>query len=436
MFAYYLRLALRSFGRNRILTGLMVLAVALGIGASMTMLTVLHTLSGDPLPGRSATLFHPQLDPRPRNLPSADPEPPDELTWQDATALYRAQAAPAQTMTSANWLPVRQTVPNSPLRMLTTRAATADLFGMFGMRFLYGSGWSHRDDTQRAPVVVLSRKLNDALFGGADSVGKTLTIATRPFRVIGVIDAWDAQPRFYDLNSGTYTPPEALYMPFETWLDLPQDYGYGPMQCWGKDGEAGLHDPKAAQCTWVQYWARLDTPEQARRYRAALDAYSAQQRQLGRFERAPNTRLRSLVDWLDYKRVVPATVRMQTWIAFGVLLVCLLNAVGLLVAKFMRKAGEIGVRRALGASRRAVFAQCLAESALIGCLGGLLGIPLTWIGLWLVRQQPVAYAQQAHADPAILGIALAVATLSALAAGLWPAWRASRIAPALQVKSL
>jgi len=436
MFGYYLHLALRSFGRNKILTTLMVLAVALGIGASMTMLTVLHTLSGDPLPGRSATLFHPQLDPRPRDLPGADQEPPDELTWQDANALYRLRAAPAQTMTSANWLPVRQTLPNSPLRMLTTRAATADLFAMFGMRFLYGSGWSRGDDAQRAQVVVLTRTLNDTLFGGADSVGKTLTIATRPFRVIGVIDTWDAQPRFYDLNSGAYKAPEALYVPFETWLDLPQDYGYGPMQCWGRDQEAGLHNPKSAQCTWVQYWVQLRTPAQVQRYRTALDDYSAQQRQLGRFERAPNTRLRDLLDWLDYKRVVPATVRMQSWIGFGVLLVCLLNAVGLLVAKFMRKAAEIGVRRALGASRRAVFLQCLAESGLIGCLGGLLGIPLTWIGLWLVRQQPVAYAQQAHADPSLLALALAVAVLSALAAGVWPAWRASRIAPALQVKSL
>ncbi|CTP84483.1 ABC transporter permease [Xanthomonas translucens pv. phlei] len=104
-------------------------------------------------------------------------------------------------MTSANWLPVRQTVPDSHLRMLTTRAASADLFAMFGMRFLYGSGWRRGDDAQRAQVVVLTRTLNDTLFGGADSVGKTLTIATRPFRVIGVIDNWDAQPRFYDLNS-------------------------------------------------------------------------------------------------------------------------------------------------------------------------------------------------------------------------------------------
>src|SRR5574337_1725496 len=64
MFAYYLDLALRSLKRNKVLTALMVLAIAVGIGASMTTLTVLHVLSGDPLPGKSGELYYPQLDPQ------------------------------------------------------------------------------------------------------------------------------------------------------------------------------------------------------------------------------------------------------------------------------------------------------------------------------------------------------------------------------------
>jgi putative ABC transport system permease protein len=64
MFGYYFDLALRSLKRNKALTALMVLAISLGIGTSMTTLTVLHVLSGDPLPGRSSTLYAPQLDPR------------------------------------------------------------------------------------------------------------------------------------------------------------------------------------------------------------------------------------------------------------------------------------------------------------------------------------------------------------------------------------
>ncbi|TBV76903.1 ABC transporter permease [Pseudoxanthomonas winnipegensis] len=435
MFAYYFNLALRSFRRNKVLTALMVLAIALGIGASMTMLTVLHNLSGDPLPSRSGVLYHPQVDPRPARLPGADPEPPDDLAWQDAVNLYALPGASRRVLTSANWLPTRLDAAGSPLTMRDTRAATADLFAMFDIPFVYGAGWSQADDDKRAQVVVITRSLNDALFGGADSVGRTLVIATRNFRVVGVIEDWNPQPRFYDLNSSAFGKAAQLYLPFFTWLDLPQDYGYGPMACWGQ-GSNGLHDPKASNCTWAQFWVQLDDATQTAAYRRALENYSAQQRQLGRFERAPNVRLRGLVDWLDYKRVVPPTVRMQTWIAFGVLLVCLVNAIGLLVSKFMRKAGEVGVRRALGASRGAVFAQCMTESALIGVIGGAVGLPLAWFGLWLVRQQPMSYAASVHLDPQMLALALLVAVIAAVLAGVWPAWRASRIAPALQVKSL
>jgi putative ABC transport system permease protein len=436
MFGYYLELALRSLKRHKVLAALMMLAIALGIGASVTMLAVLHNLSGNPLPGRSDVLFHPQVDPRPADLPGAKDEPPDDLTYVDAVNLYQLGIAPRRAMMSSNWLPVRRDAMDSPLAMYTDRATTADFFAMFGVPFVYGSAWSAQDDADHAQVVVLSRAMNQKLFGGVDSVGKTLVIATKTFRVAGVVDDWNPQPRFYDVNSGAFGKAEQMYLPFFTWLDLPQDYGYGPMDCWGNDPNAGTHDPKAAQCTWAQFWVQLDTTAQTADYRAALVQYSAQQHQLGRFQRSPNVRLLGLLDWLDYKHVIPVTVRMQTWIAFGVLLICLVNTVGLMVAKFLHKSGEIGVRRALGASRRAVFAQCLVEAGVVGVAGGLLGLPLAWLGLWMVRQQPVSFAASARFDPSMLGVALALAVLSALAAGIWPALRASRVAPALQVKSL
>ena len=436
MFGYYLDLAFRSLKGNKVLSALMMLAIGLGIGASITMLTVLHNLSSNPLPQRSSVLFHPQVDPRPASLPGADAEPPDDLTYLDAVNLYHLGGAPRRVVTSANWLPMRRDTADSALAMVTTRATTADFFAMFGVPFLHGSAWSAQDDANHAQEVVLSRELNDKLFAGANSVGKTLVIATKTFRVVGVVGDWNPQPRFYDINDGAFKDGEQMYLPFFTWLDLPQDYGYGPRRCWGNDPNASGHDPKTKQCTWAQFWVQLDTSTQVASYRSALKLYSEQQHQVGRFQRASNVRLRGLLDWLDYKHVIPVTVRMQTWIAFGVLLICMINTVGLMVARFLRKAGEIGARRALGASSRAVFLQCLVEAGVVGVAGGLLGLPLAWLGLWMVRQQPVSFAASAHLDLSMLGAAMLLALLATLVAGLWPAWRASRVAPALQVKSL
>jgi len=91
MFAYYLDLAVRSLKRNKALTALMVLAIALGIGASMTTLTVLHVLSGDPLPGRSAHLYYPQIDPRDMNGYQPGGEPAGQVSWRTAPTCCAAR---------------------------------------------------------------------------------------------------------------------------------------------------------------------------------------------------------------------------------------------------------------------------------------------------------------------------------------------------------
>ena len=98
MFRYYCDLALRSFRRNKVLTALMVIAIALGIGASMTTLTVFHVLSGDPLPGKSHTLFYPQLDPQSMDGYIAGEEPETQMTRYDAETLLRDKRGDRQAI--------------------------------------------------------------------------------------------------------------------------------------------------------------------------------------------------------------------------------------------------------------------------------------------------------------------------------------------------
>src|SRR6185312_513615 len=96
MFAYYLDLALHSLKRNKVLTALMIIAIAVGIGASMTTLTVMHLLSGDPLPGKSAHIFYPQVDGNP--TPGDFKQPLDVMDYQSAVDLWGAHRADAQTL--------------------------------------------------------------------------------------------------------------------------------------------------------------------------------------------------------------------------------------------------------------------------------------------------------------------------------------------------
>ena len=432
MFGYYLNLAVRSFKRNKALTALMVLAIALGIGASMTTLTVFHVLSGDPIPAKSDRLFYVQLDPESMRGFRPGEEPARQMTRFDSETLLKQKRGLRQTLMSGGNVVLSSDKPGSSPQLVDARYAASDFFPMFDVPLRYGRGWTAGEDEAKARVAVISRELNDKQFGGADSTGKTLRIDGNDFRVVGVLDAWRLVPRFYDLYSDNYGETEGVFLPFSTSRELKMGTR-GSTDCW--DDTGGDSRALNAPCTWVQYWVELESAGKAGDYRNYLVNYSNQQRAAGRFERPANVRLRNVVELLEFNKIVPGDVRLQLWLALGFLLVCLVNTVGLLLAKFLRRSGEIGVRRALGASRTEIFKQCLVEAGTVGLAGGLLGLLLALLGLWAVRQQPASYASLAHLDGPMLLLTFTLAVLASLLAGILPAWRAMQITPAVQLKS-
>ena len=439
MFAYYLDLAFRSLKRNRLLTVLMVLAIAIGIGASMTTLTVMHLLSGDPLPGKSAHIFYPQVDASPKGYTKSGPL--DMLDYRSAVDLWSAHRADRQALIANSSVKVRAPGTNLPPLMLDMLATTSDFFPMFNVPFEYGGAWTPSDDADHARVAVISSDLNDKLFGGKDSVGKALRLKDSDVRIVGVLRPWRPSPVFYDVRGGRfangdtasfYGKPEDVFTPFTSGLEINAG-NFWQFTCWHMPDSPGHLEN--APCVWVALWVELDNAVKAADYRTFVASYAEQQKVLGRFTQT-DTRMLDLLQWLDFNHVLPRDVKLQTWLAFAFLAICLFNTVGLLLAKFLRRAGEIGVRRALGASRRAVFAQCLTEAGLVGFIGGVGGWLLTLVGLWLVRRQQPPYSDLVHMDVSMFFVTFLLAIAVSLLAGALPAMRASRIAPALQLKTL
>jgi putative ABC transport system permease protein len=161
------------------------------------------------------------------------------------------------------------------------------------------------------------------------------------------------------------------------------------------------------------------------------------QKELGRFPKPLNNRLTSVMEWMRVRDVVPQEINGLIAIGMLFLVVCCLNLLGLLLAKFLARAGVLGVHRALGASRGAVFLQRLTECALIGVIGGVVGAGLAALSLRLIN---AAIPSRSVADGALvvdgyaLTVALVLAVLAGVAAGFYPTWRACRIPPAMQLK--
>jgi putative ABC transport system permease protein len=440
MFGYYFGLALRSLRRNVVLTALMILAIGVGIGASMTTLTIFRTMSGDPIPDRSAQLFAAQIDNYgPVNFGSVkafltSDQLPTNLTYMDAVALMRAHGAPHQAAMFGTAVAVTPPDPAKLPFQVPARATYADFFAMFEAPFEYGAPWSAADDEARLPVVVITRKLNQQLFDGANSVGRTLRIGTDEYRVAGVIDDWEPAPRFFDLGGAAagFAGAEQVYLPFT--LAVARRLPSNNMTCLkppGSGKDALLH----SECVWIEFWAWLPTPAAAHAYRAFLTGYAASQRDHGRFNWPPRVALRNVRQWLSYNRVVSGDVSMLVLVSFAFLAVCLLNAVGLMLAKFMARAAQVSVRRALGADARAIFAQCLVEAGTIGLAGGVVGLALTVLGLGVAAGLfGDGAAVLTHLSGADVVIAIVLSVSTALAAGFYPTWRAARIQPAWQLK--
>lgn len=435
MFSYYLKLAYLSCKRTWGMTLLMVCAIGLGIGASMTTITVNYLMSANPIPQKSEQLFFVQMDSwEPNNPYNDDGDAPEQLTYRDATYLWQAQKAKRQSI-QAGMAAVIEPADKEVLPfMVQGRANSADFFPMFDVPFLYGSGWDHQADLKKERVIVINAELNERLFGGKDSTGQTVRMAGEDYKITGVMGRWNPKPRFYDTSTGSFNDVEEVFVPFS--LITEQKFSRsGNTNCW-KPTDSGFQAFLDSECIWVQLWVELPTAQDKEAYFSFMNAYAKEQHQYGRFARTENNKLRDVMQWLEYAEVVSDDASMMMAMSLMFLLVCLLNTVGLLLAKFLGKASEIGVRQALGASRNDLFIQHLIESGCIGLAGGLLGLILALLGLEAIKVMYGDWIRDlAQLDFTLVAMAIGLAVLSALLAGLYPTWRACQVQPSVQLKS-
>jgi putative ABC transport system permease protein len=443
MYAYDLRLAWHSIRRNPGLAALMVLAMALGIAVVTVTFTVYHAMATNPIEHKNDRLNAVTMDTWDPQEPYDDdkPEhPPTLMTYKDAMHLYGAQAAPRALVMYKSGvlvLPERQGV---KAFNAITRVTSHEFFSMFDVPFQYGSGWDAPADRGPEPVVVLSDETNQKVFGGENSVGRTLRLNKNDYRVVGVLAPYAPSPKFFDLNNGSFEDPEDLYLPFGwgTALELPV---YGNTNCWKSETIDSYQDFLNSDCVWLQVWADLPAPADRERFQSYLDNYARAQKAAGRLPRPLNNRIYDVDAWLDRNEVVQKDNRVLIGIGVLFLGVCVVNVVGLLLAKFLNAAPLTGLRRALGASRKDIVRQHMTEVLVLGLAGGVLGLLLAVGGLAGIRSfytsdwNRAAAERLTEIDPTVVLVTLLLSVVAGAVAGLYPSWRIGRTAPAVYLKT-
>ncbi len=430
MFDFYLRGAIRSLRRTPVLSTVMVVDLALGLAIWVLAFAAVDSHRRDPITANKG-LFHVDWGSAPEaEIATADNfrrllahAPHMLLSYGDAERLSRhpAVARRAKTFTSRIALEAGGERIDSAVRF-----ATGELFPMFELGFLFGGAWSEAAERDRAPVIVLDHGSNQRLFGGADSVGRSVAIDGRAFRVAGVLAEEPERLRAYDF---TIVNVPAVYLPFELYRELGARPDY--------IGARSVHGPlpedlERSSDSFVQLWVELPDARAQQAYERFVAGEVAQRRPQVAPRRPP---VQSAASFIEESVPIPSGFLVFEVCAFVALLACCVNLSRLLIVKFQARGPELAVQRAFGATRASVLAQYMIEVVLVTAAATGLGLLIAIASLEsinaIVPDRPSAFA----IDATVVLFACAMGFGSGILAAINPAIRSGQTAPAVFLRA-
>lgn len=443
MLGYYLFLAWKSIRRTPGNSLVVIAGIALGIAVATLFSAIYYSYAKDPIPEKSSVLYYVRMD----NWDPAKPHPdggssrmPPYMSYLDVREIIKSKIPVLQTAAYRSALHISAATENTRGRLDWTRLCHADFFAMFGLPFRYGSGWTREADEKAEPVVVIDDFLNQRFFKGENSVGRTVRIEGRDFRVIGVLAPFRPSIRYYDAAYGSATvPPERIFLSIGHMIPMEIGIAGAGAMGWGSPNKPGFMGRLESEWNFLQMWVELPGPAEVAAYKGFLDAHALEQRRLGRFQRPLDNRVTPMREFLREQNVPPPEVAAMAVAANLFLAACALSLMGLLLSRFLARADEIDVRRALGARRLDVFLQHFVECEIVALVGGLLGLGIASVSLWLVNGWYKTHMwgnrdDVLRMDPAMAAFALLASILAGLLASAYPTLRICRLAPASNLK--
>jgi putative ABC transport system permease protein len=408
-----LRYALRSLLRTPGFTFAAVAALALGIGATTTIFTVVNGVLLRPLqyeaPERLANIWN-DLGQGAQSLPAVSPL--DFRDYQQRSRTFEAFAAAAEG--DVVGLRGNLTGDGEPERADIV-SVTANFFPLLGVKPMLGRQFAPEEEVVKGPhVIMLSHRLWQRRFAGDPAiVGKTIQIDGVAHEVVGVL------PKDFRLQ----LPAEAFEVTDgDMWAPIQFDYG----------------QPLPRNLTFFTVFGRLKPGVSFQQAQGDMDRIAEQFHAEFPEHAASNVRIRAVPLHYDVvKHARPALLVLLGAVGMVLLIACA-NVANLLLVRGTTRQAEFALRTALGASRGAMIRQVLTESLLLALAGGVLGMLLTVAAMAVLRSLHPANLPRlsdVEVSGTVLAFTAVVCALTAMLFGLVPAVRAARVDPQEHLKS-
>lgn len=420
-FLYYLKVSGISIKRAPLPYFLTILIMSVGLGVFFANATFYYWLKHDPLPGKSAQLFHPRINSNP-NVCTTSCNAPRVLSYRDIKALTDTDipSAAAAMYSAEGYVKVQE---KQPATHANIRVTQRDFFQMFDVPVLAGSIWS--DDSSRMEVIV-SKAFAEKMFGKVDVVGQSLIVDDRYFKIVAVLESWSMFPRLYEPAHGGYLEPDAdLYLPLETAYDFNYASNRQSQSFEDADFQKLATDGRTKAIHQLLLWVYLPTAEQQQKYRDFMNNLVQSEKAAGRHPNANGNLLHPMNGIMEAYDAESQEVKAFALVTALFLLVCLFNASHLSLNRYIANQYEISLRRALGASRWQLQGQMLADVLVTAGLALLLALLIALAGIALMNHLLPDNSRMASWDGILLGGLVGLTVLSAYLVTLYPALRAS-----------